>query len=266
MMLQSFIAKSILFVIKNAFQTDTMRQAPNLIQRSVCYDFNESPGIYIFVDDSNIWIGAKALQSKLRRFKTVEDHRLRIDIGKLTDVLADGRSVDQGVLYGSEPPPVDSVWNKIKEQGWRVMTDKKSKLTGKEKKVDTRLVAEVTALSICTRIEMRTTIVLVTGDADVIPAMQEAMKQAHWSVEVCMWKHAMSRDLSRFARDNDDCEFLDDVLERQGNKGGIVFSIGEKAFCGGGDFHKHIPTQSWLLSMAEPTREHSSVAISILLV
>lgn len=62
------------------------------------------PGIWIFVDDSNIWIEAKKLQSKLKSFKTCEDHRVRIDMGKLADVIADGRPVKQGILYGSEPP------------------------------------------------------------------------------------------------------------------------------------------------------------------
>ncbi len=238
----------------------------DMLKCSVCYDINESPGIYIFVDDSNIWIGAKTLQSKLKRFKTVEDHRVRIDIGKLADVLADGRLVARGVLYGSEPPPVDTVWNKIKEQGWIVTKDKRHTLTGKEKQVDTRLVAEATALAIRTPIEERTTIVLVTGDADVIPAIQEVMKEAHWLVEVCMWKRGMSKDLSRFAKVNQErvkIKFLDDFLGNVSftnmrfdisnpkilhlvNKGGIVFSIEEKAFRRGGDFHKRIPTQSWL--------------------
>ncbi len=237
----------------------------DMVKCSVCYDFNESPGIYIFVDDSNIWIAAKALQSKLRHLKTVEDHRVRIDVGKLADVLAGGRPVAHGVLFGSEPPPVDTVWNKIKEKGWRVITDKRHKFTGKEKQVDTRLVAEVTGRAIRTPNAERTTIVLVTGDADVIPAIQEAMKEAHWTVEVCMWKHAMSQKLSRFAKDNHGrvvIRHLDDFVDKVSftekrfkisnkilylvKKGGVVFSIEEKAFRKGGDFHNRIPTQSWL--------------------
>ncbi len=237
----------------------------DMLKCSKCYDINLCPGIYIFVDDSNIWIGAKALQSKLKRFKTVEDHRVRIDVGKLTDVLADKRPVSKGVLYGSEPPPVDTVWKKIKEQGWRVETDRKHKYTGKEKKVDTRLVAEVTGLAIRTPIEERTTIVLVSGDADMIPAIEEVLKESHWQVEVCMWKHVMSRDLHRFERDNHDrvkVNHLDDFLGKVSfttmkfkishkilhlvNKGGIVFSIEDRAFDKGGNFCKHIPTQSWL--------------------
>ena len=231
---------------------------------SICPD--TSRGIFIFVDDSNIWIGAKTLQSRLKCHKTVEDHRIRIDIGRLTDVLAGGRPVSQGVLYGSEPPPVDTVWTKIEERGWRVMKDKKHSLTGKEKKVDTRLVAEVTRLAIDTPTAKRTTIVLVTGDADVIPAIQEVMREDCWKVEVYMWRHTMSQDLPRFASANSKrvlIKPLNDFLSKVSftnmrfdisrpkffhfvKKGGVVFTIDSRAFHWRGDFHKRIPTQSWL--------------------
>ena len=49
--------------------------------------------------------------------KTKEDHRVRIDIGKLTSVVANDRPVAQGFLHASEPPAVDTVWEKIKEHG-----------------------------------------------------------------------------------------------------------------------------------------------------
>ncbi len=145
-------------------------------------------------------------------------------------------------------------------------TDKRHTLTGKEKKVDTQLVAEVTALAIRTKsIKKKTTIVLVTGDADMIPAIQEVMKEDYWLVEVCMWKHAMSQDLLRFARDNDGrvvIRYLDDFVDKVSftelrfkisdkvlhlvKKGGVVFSIEKTAFDRGGYFHQRIPTQSWL--------------------
>ena len=47
---------------------------------------SSEPGIWIYVDDSNIWIEVKTLAGKKKKFKTGEDHRIRIDIGKLTDV------------------------------------------------------------------------------------------------------------------------------------------------------------------------------------
>ncbi len=237
-----------------------------MVKCSICCDFNESPGIYMFVDNSNVWIEAKALQAKLKGFKTGEDPRVRIDIGRLTDVLADGRLIADGVLCGSEPPKADSVWKKIKERGWRVTTDKKDEWTGKERKVDSRIVVEIAG---CAKkpIEERTTIVVVTGDKDMKPAIEAVMKEAHWTVEVCMWKHAISHDLSRFAKDNhtrfvikhlDD--FVDEVLFTEMefdykrtrhlvNEGGVVFSVTEKAFCEGGDYPKRIPMNSLFIQL-----------------
>ena len=63
---------------------------------------------------SNMWIEAKkraALKLKLKY------PRLRLDIGKVTDVVANGRNVAWGTLYGSEPLPIDSAWQKITEDG-----------------------------------------------------------------------------------------------------------------------------------------------------
>lgn len=76
------------------------------------------PGIHIFVDDSNIWIAAKILLSKIKGYETSEDHRVQIDMGKLACRHIGSRQ--QGILYGSEPPPTDTVWNKIQERGFKV--------------------------------------------------------------------------------------------------------------------------------------------------
>lgn len=177
---------------------------------------NDCPGIWIFVDNSNIWIEAKKLQSKVRKFETSEDHRLRIDVGKLADVIASGRPTESGVLYGSEPPPVDTVWEKVRKKGWEVKTKKRSVITGKEKQVDAQIVADVTAKAIKTPIDKRTTIVLVTGDADVIPAIEKVIEEEKWNIEVYMWEQAFSRAIRQFASDNDRVEmkYLDSYLEQ----------------------------------------------------
>ena len=51
--------------------------------------YDDERPIWIFVDDSNIWITAKKLAAK--KMKTKEDHRVRIDVGRLTDVVAKRR-------------------------------------------------------------------------------------------------------------------------------------------------------------------------------
>ena len=135
----------------------------------------------MFVDDSNIWIAAKELVSKVRKYKTGEDHRVRIDMGKLADVLADGRHIDSATLYGSVPPPIDTVWKKKQEKGWEINCKERSSITGQEKGVDTQLAVAVTKTALKTPHEKRGTIIIVTGDADVIPALDEVLEEEIWT-------------------------------------------------------------------------------------
>lgn len=177
---------------------------------------SSNAGIWIFVDDSNIWIAAKKLASRVKHLKTNEDHRVRIDIGMLTTVVADGRPVAQGFLYGSEPPPVDTVWEKIRSQHFEVSTYPRHSITRKEKQVDAQLVADITERAIITPIGERTTIVVISGDADVLPAVRKVLKYEGWNVEVYMWQHAMSAELKKFPQSNDRVKsfFLDDHLSK----------------------------------------------------
>ena len=219
---------------------------------------DQDRGVWIYVDDSNIWIAAKKLASQVKRFKTGEDHRVRIEIGRLTDVVANGRPVIQGFLYGSEPPPVDSVWEKIREKGWEVDRQKRHPISGKEKKVDTKLVADVTERACTTPRMERTTIIFITGDADAIPAIEKVLKYEGWQVEVYMWAHALSSELKKLPerRNNVKIVKLDHVLDRvtftnmkfdstnkklipQVKAYGVVLSMAPGAF-------KHkVPTKRW---------------------
>ena len=220
-------------------------------------------GIWIFVDDSNIWIEAKKLQSEKRKLKTKQDHRVRIDVGKLADAVADGRIIRKGLLYGSEPPPVDTVWEKIRKiNNFSVHSKHRSQLTGKEKQVDTMLVADITEIAIETPMYERTTLILISGDADVIPGLEKALKQERWTVEVYMWKQAIAGSLRRFAADHKDrvkIKELDNYIDKvtftsmkfnisipedkfllqKVKESGVVFTMKKEAF------KKRIPTKSW---------------------
>uniref|UniRef100_A0A1X7TYT2 NYN domain-containing protein n=1 Tax=Amphimedon queenslandica TaxID=400682 RepID=A0A1X7TYT2_AMPQE len=95
-----------------------------------------------------------------------KDPRARVDIGRVCDVVAAGRPVAQRFFQG------------------------------KEKKVDTQIVADITKTACTTSPEERSTIVVITGDADMIPAIEKAL-QYGWKVEVAIWKGAMSADYKK---------------------------------------------------------------------
>lgn len=147
-----------------------------------------------------MWIEAKKLAALKSKLKCVEDPRLRLDIGKVTDVVAMGRDVAWGTLYGSEPPPIDTVWRKIRDRGWKVITTKRNPFTRKEKQVDHQMVADITAL-VSDRSVAKGKVVMVSGDADMIPAVNESLKMK-WSIEIWMWESSISNSLKKMAEEN----------------------------------------------------------------
>ena len=215
--------------------------------------------VWIYVDDSNLWIEAMKLASKESKFKTKQDHRIRIDVGKLTNAVANGRPVIQGFLYGSEPPPIDTVWDKIEQRGWKVDKKKKHQMTGKEKKVDTQLVADITERACNTPYHERSTIIMIAGDADMMPAIDKILKNKGWKVEIYMWKSAMAAELKQLSSKAPIVKvcYLDDELANitftnmrfsptndqhlppRVKATSVVFTMKEKAF------KRRVPTRNW---------------------
>ena len=147
-----------------------------------------------------MWIEAKKLAAKEGNFKCVEDPRLRMDMGKVAEFVAKGREIACHNLYGSEPPPVDTVWEKIKQCGWKVKLSKRSFYTNKEKQVDHKIVKDITAL-VSDRSVAKGTIILVSGDADLIPAIEEGLSKK-WSFEIWMWASGISNALKRLEEEH----------------------------------------------------------------
>ena len=151
----------------------------------------EPPKVWIYVDDSNLWISGKKAYAEAHKLSTSEDPRARFDIGQLNEVVAEGREVGGRTLYGSKPPPVDTVWAKVEEQGWNVDIKKKSYHTGKEKQVDSQLITDVA--SVVNRKKIGT-VIIVAGDVDYKPPIEEALVRG-WNVEVWSWEKALSADI-----------------------------------------------------------------------
>lgn len=162
-------------------------------------------------------------------------------------------------LYGSEPPPIDTVWEKAQQNGWNVNCKSRSSITGKEKQVDTQLAVDITKTALKTPIEKQGSIIIVTGDADVIPALDEVLEEESWNVEVYMWHHALSSKIQDYARNYDRVvvQYLDNYLEnitftnmkfhisnqevwKVVCEYGVMFSMKPKAF------PNQIPTDWWI--------------------
>ena len=67
--------------------------------------------VYVFVDNSNIWIEGKKASGKAKNPPVPSNYNYRIEYGHLLNHVCKGRTLgDMPMLYGSEPPPNDSVW------------------------------------------------------------------------------------------------------------------------------------------------------------
>lgn len=143
--------------------------------------------VYIFVDNSNIWITGKQVSGRSKAVPVPSNYWYRVDYGKLLDLVKGVRPLgDMPKLYGSEPPPVDSVWDRIKEHGYNVTLFKRN-IFNKEKGLDMKLGMDMTMLAM--RVRPPGIVALVAGDADYEPVVKQLISMG-WEVEVWYWSNA----------------------------------------------------------------------------
>jgi uncharacterized LabA/DUF88 family protein len=100
------------------------------------------------------------------------------------------------MLFGSRPPPDDSLWGAAKRKGFEPVVYDRN-IANKEKKIDTDIVATMMEDSF-TLVDPKTDeITLVSGDADYVPAI-EKLKNRDIVVHVVFWSHA-ARELKEVA-------------------------------------------------------------------
>ncbi|KAM0276405.1 hypothetical protein ACHAQH_006757, partial [Verticillium albo-atrum] len=166
---------------------------------------------WLFVDDSNIWIEAqKAVAAGNTRLPKLADRdrdpRLRINIGKLADRLCRGRVRGLSSLYGSRPPPNDTVWAAFKRFDFELHIFDKN-LKNKEKEVDTEMAADIVERATELRVGAKndknmsnakenSIFVVITGDRDMIPPIRKVLS-ADIRVELWGWRSGIAKDYYR---------------------------------------------------------------------
>lgn len=153
----------------------------------------------VYVDNSNVFIEGKrvsAVQSGMAmdiweaHKHNILDQSYAMDFGKLHDFVAgnDPSQIRRALLFGSRPPPNDSLWRVAKRAGFEVIVEDRN-VRNKEKKIDTGLVAAMTKDAYTTADKERDTISLVGGDGDYVPAVAQLVEDG-FNVEVVFWNHA----------------------------------------------------------------------------
>ena len=170
---------------------------------------------YIFVDHSNLWISGKKAHAKKLKDDTEMDHRFRVDLGKFLNLLANRRSISKAFLYGSVPPPNDSVWKAARERNFDVKTFQRSG-SGREKELDVAMAHDITKNLYTLETTSNVIFIAVTGDRDLKPPIEDVLEnKIH--VELWSWEHSIAYEFKRLANTNPEffsVKKLDEVQDR----------------------------------------------------
>ena len=154
---------------------------------------------YVYVDNSNVFIEGQrvaAVQNGLALdiqdaiTRRVFDHSYRLDFGKLYRFVARNGDADaeRAVLFGSRPPPNDSLWAVAKSAGFELVIEDRN-AANKEKKIDTGIVAAMYEDAFTKTDKEKDKLVLVAGDGDYLPAISRLIELG-FTVDVLFWAHA----------------------------------------------------------------------------
>lgn len=159
---------------------------------------------YVFIDNSNIWIeGQKAQAEKLK--DATKDPRFRVEYGKLLElVVTNERHIVKATLYGSKPPPNDTVWAAIERHGIQSCIFERS-AKGKEKEVDSAMVHGITKtlykdLGNKSKDEIKEVVfIIVTGDRDFMVPIEDTLDN-EVRVELWSWNGGMASKYKKLAK------------------------------------------------------------------
>jgi hypothetical protein len=163
--------------------------------------------IHVFLDNSNIFLGAQRLAG------TTESHipgpAIRVYWRNLFALVEAKRGCLSKVLAGSVPPGNEELWQYAKDFGYN--TDLLRRVTREDGRHVEQAVDEMLHLKIANALldhDPPQTLVLVTGDGKVsdfstsFPAQAERALRRGWTVEVWSWQLQMSGAWKRLAAAN----------------------------------------------------------------
>ena len=156
---------------------------------------------FLYVDNSNVWIEGMHVSAVKRGIapdiwaaqqERITDPDWKMDFGKLYE-FAGGQSTEVGraVLFGSRPPPNDSLWEIARRRGFEVIVYDRN-IRNREKKVDTSISTEIVSDLYESMSPDVDEITLVAGDSDYVPTVEKVCSAD--SSSMSFWAHA-SREL-----------------------------------------------------------------------
>jgi|GEM_PF-424443 len=161
----------------------------------------DQPRVYIFWDNSNIFISARTVAEQREGIEGRQGVRIQFD--HLLDLALAGRRLARAIAVGSIPPELREVWDKLKAPGVDIELYERGQSSGKEQGLDQCLQTHM--LRALSDEDVPQIAVLLTGDGagydDGVGfhADLERMKKKGWGVEVLAWKRTCRKSLREWA-------------------------------------------------------------------
>jgi len=159
--------------------------------------------VFIFLDNSNIFISAKAVALE----KEGQDamYNIRISFDRLLRLASADRPIEFAIAVGSIPPQLRHVWNRLSQAGITVELFERGSQSEKEQAVDQAL--QVHMLRKAFDYNGNTgTIVMLTGDGKGFlegagfHADLERMHRKGWNIEVLAWEKTCNKNLKEWTK------------------------------------------------------------------
>lgn len=167
--------------------------------------------------------GQKTYAEK-KGFDVTYDPTWRFDVGRLKTILT-GKSNLQGKaknfevkvhLYGSTPPPVDTVWEAMESHDVQVSTFARSTWSGREKQVDMAMGVQSGRQALKDKMRgIESEFIFVSGDRDLYSAVS-AIVDDGTPVHVWSWNNCLAGEYRRKQHGLVQVYLLDDYLEQIG--------------------------------------------------
>lgn len=153
--------------------------------------------LYLYVDNSNVWIEGRRVAAVRNGLAPSLDDALRdnvcdmswnYDFGRLYNLACPPEEkLGRTALFGSTPPPSDSIWEIARSQGFEVRLFPRN-LQNKEKQVDNAIGTLILEDSY-EHMQPGDTVVLMAGDGDFVPNL-ESVRRRGFKVRLMFWSRA----------------------------------------------------------------------------
>ncbi len=160
--------------------------------------------IFVFWDNSNIFIGAQAVAEEKEGMAA--RRTIRVSFDRLLKLATADRPLEYAIAVGSIPPELRHVWNRLETTGVGVELFERGSDSGSEQAIDQALQVHMLRKAFDYNGDTGTAVML-TGDGKGFHdgvgfhADLERMQKRGWKIEVLAWDSSCNKRMRDWAKD-----------------------------------------------------------------